>query len=125
MGFLSPLMYAIWVSRMVSLLIHNCRLLDERGMGRPSAILVNEGVISRIGDIDPSIRAERVLDAQRRIATAGFLDIHIQGAGGADVLDATPEALQTISRACAKGVRHYRGQSSDCSMTAALLISED
>jgi N-acetylglucosamine-6-phosphate deacetylase len=102
MGFPQLIPCAIWVSRMVSLLIHNCRLLDERGMGRPSAILVNEGVISRIGPIDPCVRAERVLDAQGRIAAPGFLDIHIQGAGGADVLDATPEALQTISRACAK-----------------------
>jgi N-acetylglucosamine-6-phosphate deacetylase len=28
--------------------------------------------------------------------------VHIQGAGGADVLDATPEALQAMSRTCAR-----------------------
>jgi N-acetylglucosamine-6-phosphate deacetylase len=28
--------------------------------------------------------------------------VHIQGAGGADVLDATPEALEKMSRTCAR-----------------------
>jgi N-acetylglucosamine-6-phosphate deacetylase len=42
------------------------------------------------------------LDAGGRIAVPGFIDLHIQGAGGSDVLDATPEALQNISRALAR-----------------------
>ncbi len=32
----------------------------------------------------------------------GLIDVHIQGAGGADVLDATPQALETIARTCAR-----------------------
>ncbi len=43
-----------------------------------------------------------MLDAQGRILAPGLIDVHIQGAGGADVLDATPEALGTISRTCAR-----------------------
>jgi N-acetylglucosamine-6-phosphate deacetylase len=40
----------------------------------------------------------------------GFIDVHIQGAGGADVLDATPEALETMSRTCARfGVTSFLG----------------
>jgi N-acetylglucosamine-6-phosphate deacetylase len=47
-------------------------------------------------------RADRVLDAGGRTVAPGLIDVHIQGAGGADVLDATPEALETISRTCAR-----------------------
>jgi N-acetylglucosamine-6-phosphate deacetylase len=32
----------------------------------------------------------------------GFIDVHIHGAGGADMMDATPEALDTIARTIAK-----------------------
>jgi N-acetylglucosamine-6-phosphate deacetylase len=32
------------------------------------------------------------------VLAPGFIDVHIQGAGGADVLDGTPEALATIAR---------------------------
>jgi N-acetylglucosamine-6-phosphate deacetylase len=49
-----------------------------------------------------------VLDAGGRLLAPGFIDVHIQGAGGADVLDATPEALATIAQTCARsGVTSY------------------
>ena len=38
-----------------------------------------------------------VIDAGGNYVSAGFIDMHIHGAGGADVMDATPEALKTIS----------------------------
>ncbi|WP_294956188.1 N-acetylglucosamine-6-phosphate deacetylase [Sulfurovum sp.] len=38
-----------------------------------------------------------VIDAKGQYVSAGFIDLHIHGSGGADVMDATPEALQTIS----------------------------
>jgi N-acetylglucosamine-6-phosphate deacetylase len=43
-----------------------------------------------------------ILDAEGRTVAPGFIDIHIQGAGGADVLDGTPAALRKISAACAR-----------------------
>ncbi len=39
-----------------------------------------------------------VIDAQGAYLSAGFIDLHIHGAGGADVMDATPQALETISK---------------------------
>ena len=38
------------------------------------------------------------LDGSGCILLPGFIDVHIHGSGGADVMDATPESLETISR---------------------------
>jgi N-acetylglucosamine-6-phosphate deacetylase len=40
---------------------------------------------------------KEVIDAQGNYLSPGFIDIHIHGSGGADVMDATPHALETIS----------------------------
>ncbi len=39
-----------------------------------------------------------IIDAKGSYVSAGFVDIHIHGSGGADVMDATPQALETISQ---------------------------
>jgi N-acetylglucosamine-6-phosphate deacetylase len=84
---------------MTSLLITNCRLYDAPESAPLNSILIRQGTIETVGRAD---RADRVLDAGGRIVAPGLIDVHIQGAGGADVLDATPEALETISRTCAR-----------------------
>ena len=38
-----------------------------------------------------------IIDAKGSYVSAGFIDLHIHGSGGADVMDATPEALNTLS----------------------------
>ncbi len=84
------------------LLIENCRLYNTAETAPLQSIFVRNGVIDQVGQADSSIPADRVLDARGQIAAPGFIDVHIQGAGGADVLDSTPEALQTISRTCTR-----------------------
>jgi len=37
------------------------------------------------------------IDAKGNYVSAGFIDLHIHGSGGADIMDATPQALETIS----------------------------
>jgi len=87
---------------MASLLIRNARLYDAAGTDSPCGVLVKDGTIERIGDLSRSAGADRVLDAGGRILAPGLIDVHIQGAGGADVLDAAPEALEAISKTCAR-----------------------
>ena len=84
------------------LLITNCRLYDVPDDTRTTSILIENGIIIQIGQINPSADINNTLDAKGRIAAPGFIDVHIQGAGGADVLDATPEALKAISHTCAR-----------------------
>ncbi len=94
---------------MSSLLIENCRPYDAPEGSAPQSVLVRDGVIESVGGVIESVgaantagRPEQVLDAGGRTLAPGFIDVHIQGAGGADVLDATPEALQALSRTCAR-----------------------
>jgi len=84
------------------LLITNCRLFDAPKDEQATSILIENGVITKIDQIEPGTACDDTLDAQGRIIAPGFIDIHIQGAGGADILDATPEALEAISRTCAR-----------------------
>jgi N-acetylglucosamine-6-phosphate deacetylase len=87
---------------MGSLLIKNARSYDRPEAADSSWVLPPGGIIEDTGEGTPPGRADRVLDAHGRILSPGFLDVHVQGAGGSDVLDATPEALETISRTCAR-----------------------
>jgi len=40
---------------------------------------------------------KEIIDAKGAYLSAGFIDIHIHGSSGADVMDGTPKALETIS----------------------------
>ena len=84
------------------LLITNCRLFDAPLNGQTTSVLIENGVIAQIGQIESGTNCDDTLDAQGRILAPGFIDVHIQGAGGADILDATPEALKAISQTCAR-----------------------
>jgi len=83
------------------LLITNCRMFDVPEEAKTTSILMENGTINQIGQIKPPADCN-TLDAQGRIAAPGFIDVHIQGAGGADILDATPDALRAISQTCAR-----------------------
>jgi len=83
------------------LLISNCRLFDAADDKRMVSILIEDGVIAEIGQVGAGTGRD-VLDAQGRTAAPGFIDVHIQGAGGADVLDGKREGIETISQMCAR-----------------------
>ena len=83
-------------------IIKNCRLFDAEDDKQMTSIVIENGVISQVGQTEPNAACDNMLDAQGRIIAPGFIDVHIQGAGGADVLDSTPEALEAISQTCAR-----------------------
>ena len=83
------------------LLVTNCRLYNTEDDKETVSILVEGGVIRQIGDVDTGVGCE-VVDAKGRIAAPGFIDVHIQGAGGADILDGTVDGLEAISKTCAR-----------------------
>ncbi|MGH9791151.1 MAG: N-acetylglucosamine-6-phosphate deacetylase, partial [Candidatus Acidiferrales bacterium] len=47
-------------------------------------------------------KSARELRAPGKILVPGFVDVHVHGAGGSDVMDAHPEALRTIATVLAR-----------------------
>jgi len=82
--------------------INNCRLFDSPDGEPATSILIEDGLIAHIGPTPSGIDGHEILDAEGRMVAPGFIDVHIQGAGGADILDATPDALKAISQTCAR-----------------------
>jgi N-acetylglucosamine-6-phosphate deacetylase len=63
-------------------------------------LVIENQVIRRVGSRrDLAVpKAARFVDMGARILAPGFVDIHIHGGGGRDVMEATPEALETVAR---------------------------
>ena len=69
----------------------------------PGRIVIRNGRIEAVGllsDVRVPERAQRI-DAPGLTATPGFIDPHIHGSAGADVMDATFTSMNTISRTLA------------------------
>jgi N-acetylglucosamine-6-phosphate deacetylase len=80
--------------------IINCRL-SFSSRDRVS-VIVSEGRIERIDRENKPLPGGDTVDAQGRLLSAGLIDIHIQGAGGADILDGTGKAFRAIATTCAR-----------------------
>jgi N-acetylglucosamine-6-phosphate deacetylase len=62
-----------------------------------SSVVVDSGLIAAIADVSPIIPAARVMDLSGLILLPGFIDVHIHGGAGIDVMDATASDLRSIS----------------------------
>jgi N-acetylglucosamine-6-phosphate deacetylase len=92
-----------------TLLLKNCLLFNSSDK-KLVDILIEDSKISSIGKFNEEKKADTIIDAEGKIIAPGLIDIHIQGAGGADVLDGTEEALITIAMTLAKtGTTSYLG----------------
>jgi len=78
---------------MTRLLLKNANVvLPDREV--TASVLIAGGRISAIGD---SLDAAEEIDLAGTTLLPGFIDVHIHGAVGVDVMDATPAGLQSIS----------------------------
>ena len=84
------------------LLIHNARLFTPNRPGLPGWLLVENGLIRALGfgntpefSYDASIQS---LDAQGQNVLPGFIDLHVHGAKGHEVMDASPSGLEEMAR---------------------------
>jgi N-acetylglucosamine-6-phosphate deacetylase len=82
------------------LLLKNCRIYDAPAGAPPVDVLLAEGRIARIGAGEE--HGVETLDAAGRTLIPGLIDLHIHGAGGADVLDGEADTLPTLSKALAR-----------------------
>jgi N-acetylglucosamine-6-phosphate deacetylase len=88
-----------------SLAIHTGRALTPLAEIPDALILVEDGRIRSIGPRAGAVLppGAREFDARALVAAPGFVDVHIHGAAGRDVMEATPQALAAVA-ACV--VRH-------------------
>ena len=65
-------------------------------------VILENGEITNVGRGEPDASG-RVLDFRGRLVAPGFVDIHVHGGRGQDVMDASPESLDRLSRFLAAG----------------------
>jgi N-acetylglucosamine-6-phosphate deacetylase len=87
------------LSHMTTKLLHVGRAITPAGELRDASILIRDGVIESVGprsSITLPVGAQEIV-ASDKIASPGFIDVHIHGAGGHDVMEGTEEALRAIA----------------------------
>jgi len=85
-----------------SVLIKNCRLYTSQNPNELNDVLIEDGIIKQVVPAKSNLASNRTIDAGGLILAPGFIDIHIQGAGGSDVLDGKIKSLETISKTLAR-----------------------
>lgn len=77
----------------------------DRVSERPEFIAVEGGTITFVGQVKDfgAYGGYIVRDFGSAYICPGFIDLHVHGSGGADVMDGTNEALETISLSLARG----------------------
>ena len=85
---------------MSTTLLHVARAFTPSTEISDAAVLIRDGVIDSVAPRSAVTlpAGAREIIATEKIATPGFLDVHIHGAGGHDVMEAAEDALQAVSR---------------------------
>ncbi len=89
---------------MTTILLHAGRALTPATEIADAGILVRDGVIEAIGprqEMTLPAGAQEIIAAEQT-AIPGFVDVHIHGAGGRDVMEGSNEAMSTIARTLAR-----------------------
>jgi N-acetylglucosamine-6-phosphate deacetylase len=84
---------------MTTTCLHVNRAFTRSGEIHDAAILFRDGVIEEVGRRE-GVRVPqgaREIVARDKIAAPGFIDVHIHGAGGRDVMEGTTEALRKVA----------------------------
>jgi N-acetylglucosamine-6-phosphate deacetylase len=83
-----------------TLLIKNCLFYDKPDAGKQN-ILIKNGKMVGLG-VSEENNVSSIYDAGGRIVAPGFIDLHIHGAGGADVGDGNLDSLKKMSKTLAR-----------------------
>lgn len=85
---------------MSTFLIHAGRAFTPAAEISDAGILVRDGVIEEVGPRAGMTLPEgaREVPATEETAVPGFVDVHIHGAGGRDVMEGSEEALRAVTR---------------------------
>jgi N-acetylglucosamine-6-phosphate deacetylase len=92
------------VATMTTILLHAGKAITPTAEISDAGILIRDGVIEAVGArADLALPAGAIeIKATDQTAVPGFIDVHIHGAGGRDVMEGDDEALSTVARTVAK-----------------------
>ncbi|CDQ21062.1 N-acetylglucosamine 6-phosphate deacetylase [Halobacillus karajensis] len=84
---------------MGDLMITNVSIVTEKETIPNGTVYIKDGTIEKISKEKDRTHATHVIDGKGENLTLvpGFIDVHIHGANGHDVMDATPEALDGLA----------------------------
>lgn len=85
----------------MKLAIHAGTVLTPQQEIPDCTILVEDSRIAAVGREIAVPAGARRIDARNRICVPGFIDLHLHGAGGHDLMEGTPEALEAVGRVLA------------------------
>lgn len=77
------------------ILLRNVRMI-EGGDVSPASLLMDDGVLQAILPPDAAAESAEVRECNGLYAAPGLIEQHAHGANGADVMDCTPEAMDTV-----------------------------
>jgi len=83
---------------MNSLTIHNGRVITPQGTLDRGVVEIEEGKILTVSEGKPEQFSGTMIDAQGMYVAPGFIELHVHGGDGADFMDGTLEAFETITR---------------------------
>jgi N-acetylglucosamine-6-phosphate deacetylase len=81
------------------LIIKNAKVFNGEKMLDSMNIYISGSKINKLekGEISEAPSDAQVVDLNGKLVTPGFIDIHMHGAGGYDVMDATEESIELIA----------------------------
>jgi N-acetylglucosamine-6-phosphate deacetylase len=89
---------------MSTILLHVARAITPTAEITDAGILIRDGVIEAVGSRQeiclPSGATE--ISASSQTAIPGFIDVHVHGAGGHDVMEGTEQAISTVAGTLAR-----------------------
>ncbi len=86
------------MTRMPTALAAKTLIADSGVVDRPLVLLDRDGSVARMSTSLEEAAPHGTLHLPQSTLCPGFLDVHVHGAGGRDVMEGTPEAIGTVSR---------------------------
>lgn len=86
-------------------LIKNVRYFDGERIVENSCIAVSGSKIAKIyskSEVENLSDYDEIIDGEGKLLVPGFIDIHLHGCSGCDVMDGTPQSLRTIAATLAE-----------------------
>lgn len=78
-------------------------LITANSIVQDPILILEDGKLQRVTTLEQEALPEDVLYLPHCTLSVGFFDVHVHGAGGRDVMEGTPEAINTVARTLA----HY------------------